>query len=499
MIGDYVMKICLLPLDSRPCNYRFPQQLANLRGVNLIEPPIDIMDFFKTPSNSRAIADWLKINCSDADVLVVSIDQLVYGGLIASRTNTKSLSEAQSQLMLLKDIKKTNPQLRIFAFNVLMRISISAVDKQSQIWWQKITEYSQLKYRSIIGEQEEKERANAQLAHLTKEIPSSILNEFLEVRRRNHTINMECISLVSQGILEQLVILQEDCSEDAIQVFEQDIIKKTINEYGLQNRVFIHNGTDEAGMELTVQAIAPQRQTTCDIQWLSENRYFTARYEDRPFIENLASHMSMMNIIYDPHAKNCLFILPPADQQGDYCPEKLPMVDYTPTQRTLMINKILEQIEKGKCCYLLDLVYANGGDLAFLEALAAKTPLTRLYGYAAWNTASNSLGTILAQMIAADSQNTPANKRFTTERLLDDLIYQAFIRQELQEELQLAGQDIWNITDLPRANKMLNYQFDKNRQFIRRFLPIETRDFKKRLPWPRTFEADIEVYKNDDI
>ena len=72
MIGDYVMKICLLPLDSRPCNYRFPQQLANLRGVNLIEPPIDIMDFFKTPSNSRAIADWLKINCSDADVLVVS-------------------------------------------------------------------------------------------------------------------------------------------------------------------------------------------------------------------------------------------------------------------------------------------------------------------------------------------------------------------------------------------------------------------------------------------
>ncbi|MFC2420471.1 MAG: DUF4127 family protein, partial [Treponema maltophilum] len=48
------MKIALLPLDSRPCNYDFPQKIAFLRGVRISVPPKNIMDFFKTPSRHKA-------------------------------------------------------------------------------------------------------------------------------------------------------------------------------------------------------------------------------------------------------------------------------------------------------------------------------------------------------------------------------------------------------------------------------------------------------------
>ena len=44
--GFFEMKICLLPMDSRPCNYTFPGQLAAIYGQDeVVVPPMEIMDF----------------------------------------------------------------------------------------------------------------------------------------------------------------------------------------------------------------------------------------------------------------------------------------------------------------------------------------------------------------------------------------------------------------------------------------------------------------------
>ncbi|NJR71958.1 MAG: DUF4127 family protein [Gammaproteobacteria bacterium] len=87
---------------------------------------------------------------------------------------------------------------------------------------------------------------------------------------------------------------------------------------------------------------------------------------------------------------------------------------------------------------MLDLAYANGGDPVLITALAEAISLTELAGYAGWNTASNSAGSLLAQCVLA-STTSDANADATQEtlclRLLEDYLYQAVLRQHIREEI----------------------------------------------------------------
>ena len=53
-----------------------------------------------------------------------------------------------------------------------------------------------------------------------------------------------------------------------------------------------------------------------------------------------------------------------------------------------MCNQIAELTGQGRLCYLLDLDFANGGNVMLLDLLGQSMPISRLGGYAAWNTAT---------------------------------------------------------------------------------------------------------------
>ena len=76
-------KIVYLPLDERPCNALFVPKLFNGENLNIVIPPK--MGFKKTPARWEDISAFLIKECADADGLVLSMDMLLYGGLIPSR------------------------------------------------------------------------------------------------------------------------------------------------------------------------------------------------------------------------------------------------------------------------------------------------------------------------------------------------------------------------------------------------------------------------------
>ena len=139
-------------------------------------------------------------------------------------------------------------------------------------------------------------------------------------------------------------------------------------------------------------------------------------------------------------------------------------------------------INQGNPCYLLDVSYANGGDLRFMKQLARMTEPDRLCGYAAWNTAGNSLGTILAQILACRGHNTEDNQRFTAERLLDDLLYQAAVRQTFSERLAGSGEDVWGLKDSKGAEKLLEQAVQMHRTDFEAVFAGKLPEFSIRLP-----------------
>ena len=46
------MRILYLPLDSRPCNYLWPQRLLAGTEHKIVAPPAEIMDYFRRPADS---------------------------------------------------------------------------------------------------------------------------------------------------------------------------------------------------------------------------------------------------------------------------------------------------------------------------------------------------------------------------------------------------------------------------------------------------------------
>lgn len=88
---------------------------------------------------------------------------------------------------------------------------------------------------------------------------------------------------------------------------------------------------------------------------------------------------------------------------------------------------------------VVDARLANGADPGFLALLSRGAGLLNLAAYAGWNTAANSLGTVLAHLSAyliavslPDSQvDWAVHYGFLVERFLDDFVYQTRVRPEL--------------------------------------------------------------------
>ena len=76
--------IALLPLDNRPCNLQFPAQIAAIGGAQLLAPPVNRLGQFNQRADCDALRAWLD-DLPEVSALIVSIDMLAYGGLVASR------------------------------------------------------------------------------------------------------------------------------------------------------------------------------------------------------------------------------------------------------------------------------------------------------------------------------------------------------------------------------------------------------------------------------
>ncbi len=249
------MIIGFLPIDSRPCTCDFPVQLAHAAGAQVILPPAgNISKYRETPDISRNIR-WLKDIAPKCDCLVISAEQLIHGGLIQSRNASLTADEQRAVLIELEAIKKASPNTKIFLSTVLMRTSISTVNEMTRIWWEKVNEYSHLMYLALSGGNKD---IQAQYESLKREIPEEVLSAYHTARQVNHEINRACIELAAKNIVDTLFICQEDCAPERIHWFEQRVLTEDIEKYGLRDRVFLFNGTDEAACELMQKAIHPE-------------------------------------------------------------------------------------------------------------------------------------------------------------------------------------------------------------------------------------------------
>ena len=149
---------------------------------------------------------WLYDEIKDCDEAIISIDQLLYGGLIASRNKTIKDEDITALAEYLKKLHGDNPNIKIHAFSILPRMNPPDFVEKYQDR-KKLMEWSRLVHKyddNPLSETAEK------IQILEREIPSEQIKAYTEIYNRNLRLNCLLANLVADGTLEDLTFGQDD-------------------------------------------------------------------------------------------------------------------------------------------------------------------------------------------------------------------------------------------------------------------------------------------------
>src|SRR5690554_4295680 len=116
-------KVVYVALDERPCNKDFPLKIAISSDVSVIGLPKEVFGYKERGASFERIEAFVNSEIRDARYLILSLDMWLYGGLVPSRVHQFDQEELESRLKKLKILKETYPDLKIFAFSTIMRVT----------------------------------------------------------------------------------------------------------------------------------------------------------------------------------------------------------------------------------------------------------------------------------------------------------------------------------------------------------------------------------------
>ncbi len=491
-------RILLLPLDERPCNFLYPTLMTeNCTDVQLLLPPAKLMGSKKQPAPFLPLAQWLEQNFPRCDYAVISIDMLVYGGIVPSRLHHQTTRECLERLHLLEDLRERYPKVGLFAFSLIMRAPCyNSADEEPAYYAEhgsalfRVGVLRDKRQRGLTSPEEE-----AELSRLEQQLPPCVLSDFCTRRSTNHAVNLQTIFLAEQGILDFLTIPLDDCAPLGWAAAERQQLAAAVRRRGLSNRIYSYSGADETGCLLLARAVNHSRGITplVHICYSSASApLIVPRFEDRPLDENLKwliAAAGARTCFSAQQADYILFVNAPTEGQIAL---KNPMAEVSPStfgERCLPdLAANLRELAAQKPVILADLAITNGADREWMEFLQQQDLLQTLYAYAGWNTSANAAGCCLAQGMLCGKDNAKS-ALFTCHRILEDWLYMSLLRQEVAAYAKQQGLSF----DGARQEQLLaEYTAQRLRQLAKGLsLPAKVEIEQIRFPWHRLFEIEL--------
>ena len=441
------MNIAFVPIDNRPVCYTLPEQICAMDGnIQLYMPSREWLGDLTKYADVDKIFQWLK-DLPKVDAIILSLDTVAYGGLISSRRSNDSFEKIKERIEKLKEILKEK-QAEIYAFSSIMRISNNNINEEEKEYWnkwgKKIFNYSFCmdKFGTICK----------------NEVPEEILNDYLSTRKRNFEINKIYLEWQKEKIFNTLIFSKDDCAEYGFNVQEARELEKLGG--------FVKTGADEIPLTLLARSIKGKLKVA-PIFLEPDCMDLISNYEDVSIEKSVKGQLNLAGCdICEPcDADILLYVNNFKDKQGEIV-MKIPTETFSGEFKT-----------PDKNFMIADVRFANGADNAFVKKLFENDLNENFYGYAAWNTSANSLGSLICGAKVkyfAESFDRTAFQKLQTVRFLDDWAYQANVRQNLKTP------DVDKITAEMRHYE--NVVFDKLKSKYKI-------DYK--FPWNRLFEVEI--------
>ncbi len=441
------MNIAFIPIDNRPVCYTLPEQIAAIDGnIKFFMPEREWLGDLTKYAKVEKLFEWLKA-LPEVDAIILPLDTVAYGGLISSRRCPESIEQIRERIENLKNIL-LEKKAKVYAFSSIMRISNNNVNEEEKEYWdkwgKKIFNYSFCmdKFGTMCK----------------NEVPAEIVDDYLATRKRNFEINKTYLQW--SDLFDTLVFSKDDCAEYGFNVQEAKELEKLGG--------FVKTGADEIPLTLLARAVKGKCKVA-PIFLAPQYKNLISNYEDISIEKSVKGQLELAGCeVCEPDKADILLYVNNFEGQQGEIVMKLPTAPYSgkweKPQRPFMIA---------------DVRYANGADNSFVNKLFEKGFDENFYGYSAWNTSANTLGSLICAAkvkFLAKQLNADAFKKLQIVRLLDDWAYQANVRQSL------------NMPDKRRVADLMKPYEDKVFKVLSYNLQVSY-DF----PWRRLFEVEIEL------
>jgi hypothetical protein len=496
--------IAFVPLDDRPVTRQLPQLLGRIAGVPVAEPPLELLGNYLDFGKPDAIVAWLNgPQGQRANRFVVSADMLAYGGLIASRVPDTPYGDAYFRLRSLQRLREQHPGGWIGAFGTIMRLAptgIPAVGRAQTFFapypiWSYIQEYANLHDPPLPGEE-------ARAAQLRSLIGEATLQEYLNARYRDYSVDDLLIKMTSAGAIDRLALGQDDAGPVGLHVKDVRALQASVAQAGLEDRVAIEPGADELGMAMVAQAIARSTGWTPRVAVsysMPDGAALSDPLEFAPIETAINGLIRLCGASRDDSQPDIILFV------------RVPNTDAAHDDALLAAMQAQEQA--GHSVAFADLTFLQNTfsvQAAFAQRLLESGVASKLDSYASWNTNANTVGTAVAEAVAAGAgrragtYDALAHAEFTFDRIVDDYAFHDFVRPQINAALTAQG-----ITDhtyllaeqaAPIAELNRAVLWNRAAAILKQLYPsYHIAAIQITLPWNRTFETGIEVGLAPDL
>jgi hypothetical protein len=511
-------RILLIPLDDRPPCLQMPVKMGLIGDGEVVAPPRAMLGRFTEFGKSDEIVKWIrKQDLRSFDAAIVSVDMLAYGGLVAMREYETTVETALRRLEIVRTIRRSAPRMPIYGSSVIMRLAPTGnvVNESYRVNLARWAEISPDPAKA------------AETAELEKKIPVDALEKYKKARERDLKINQFAVDLVREKVFDYLILSQDDAKPNGVHIADREKLIAYVESKKLGDRVAVQPGADEVSMLLLSRALTAKYKYHPKIKAIYSDEKLADQfmpYEDRPLRKTVSFHIKAaggVEVADEEDAEILFFVFVSRFEKGAAERFVERILSAKPDYRGRRV--IVADVDpKGEI---------QGGDIAFTDEMLRSLLPGKLYGYASWNTAGNTIGTALPHGLIFSAavaefefsgrkwKSTPTEfKRrdavmrrsvesqhwFVLNRLFDDYLYHSVVRPKA---IAFAREKGWNVF---RFNKTETEQVEDfgAKEMLSRIPAIlrqvavpprggavcreDPKRFSFQLPWGRTFEAEID-------
>ncbi len=495
-------KIVMIPLDDRPCNYKYPTLLPK-EDYEIILPLKECMPKEKKEANHEKLEKWLLSNVKDAQVLIISMDTFVLGGLVPSRLHNHSYNELVSRIDIIKRIREINKDIIIYGFELIMRCPDYSLSAEEPDYYaicgkeiHRLGELRHLAQLNKLTDDELKEKEELEFS-----IKKEYIDDYLNRREINLNVLLKTLELVNDGLFDYFIVPQDDASVYGFTALDQIRVRKYIKDNYLHTKVSMYPSADDVGLSLISKAVSTLNNYSPKVfvKYSSPLApysipWFEDRMQDETIKYQIISAGATRVYSFD-EADIVLCVNMVSKMLNKDDPDFVRVYDI---ERNLseFINYIKYVHNNKRIVSVADTSFCNGSDIEFIKLLSKENLLFNIDSYAGWNTSSNTIGTTLPTSVLYFFGKDEVGKiKFLAFRYLEDYCYMDYARERVTVNvLPKYNLDKYNLGDMTSAiekevYKELHNVIDKELPILNKYI----KDFKVTLPWKRMFECELEI------